>query len=73
MKKNECEVAIRQLARDWAATQPQPHGWHPSFSDFCRWLSAHGYSHYLDFRSEAPAIEEAERWFDGELKQTWRN
>ncbi|MCO7566445.1 hypothetical protein NJF44_10675 [Pseudomonas guariconensis] len=73
MKKTDCEPAIRQLAREWARTQDQQPGWHPSFHDFKRWLESRGYGHYLEFRSNMPASDEAERWFDDELKQVWRN
>ena len=73
MKKPECEAAIRQLAHDWAKTQVQLPDWHPSFRDFKNWLDSRGFSHYLDFRSVMPAIDEAERWFDQELGQTSRN
>lgn len=73
MKKAECETAIRQLARDWAATQPQTPEWHPSFGDFKTWLVNHGFGHYLNFRSEMPASDEAQRWFNDELKQAWRD
>lgn len=73
MKKDDCEAAIRQLAHDWAKTQPQSSDWHPSFSDFKEWLGKSGFGHYLKFRSVMPAVDEAERWFDQELGQTWRN
>lgn len=73
MKKTECEATIRALVHEWAKTQEQPTGWHPSFGDFVGWLKENGNSHYLDFRSVMPAKDVAEQWFDEELKQTWRN
>lgn len=73
MRKSECEAAIRQLAHDWASGQPRSPGWHPSFTDFKEWLGNRGFGHYLDFRSVMPAVDEAERWFDQELRQTSRN
>lgn len=73
--KPDCEKAIRYLSTEWAKTQPGRYqtDWHPSFMVFCRWLEENGYSHYLEFRSVAGAHEDAELWFDQELKQTWRN
>lgn len=73
--KIECEKAIRHLATEWAKTQPDRHSpnWHPSFIAFCRWLDDNGNSHYLKFRSVAGPLEDAERWFDLELKQGWRS
>lgn len=73
MSKVESEQAIRYLVHEWAKTQEQPEGWHPSFGAFTRWLDEKGYGHYLKFRSRMPAREVAEQWFDQELKQTWRN
>lgn len=73
--KAECEKAIRYLSTEWAKTQPDRHNsdWHPSFIAFCRWLDANGYGHNLNFRSVMGPLEDAEQWFDQELKQTWRN
>ncbi|KQQ60152.1 hypothetical protein ASF84_05450 [Pseudomonas sp. Leaf127] len=73
MKKDECEAAIRHLAHEWAKTQEQPPGWHPSFSSFERWLNDCGYGHYLEFKGVMSASDIAEQWFDQELKQGWRN
>ncbi|MDG4874163.1 hypothetical protein P9273_03500 [Mesorhizobium sp. WSM4935] len=75
MKKDEAEKAIRYLCHEWAkdrgltitATDE------PSFSDFKSWLREKGYSGYLEFRSTMGPLEDAERWFDQEFKQTWRN
>lgn len=73
MTKNESEIAIRPLVHDWAKTQEQPTGWHPSFGAFVSWLKQNGYGHYLDFNSRMGASTDAEQWFDQELGQTWRN
>lgn len=54
------------------ATLPKEKQGHPSFSSFKDWLSANGYSHYLNFRSVAGADYDAEMWFDDELGQNWR-
>jgi hypothetical protein len=45
----------------------------PSFSDFKSWLDENDYALYLDFRSVAGPDEDAEQWFDQEIKQTWRS
>jgi hypothetical protein len=45
----------------------------PSFIDFKSWLRENGYSHYLNFRSVMGPEEDAERWFDQEFGQMWRN
>jgi hypothetical protein len=78
MKKSEAEPAIRQLCHQWreARDLPIPAGdpaVHYSFSDFKTWLAEKHYSHYLDFRSVMGPEEDAERWFDQEMRQTWRN
>ena len=75
MKKSECEKAIRHLVSQWAdevGVQPGQARM-PSFSAFRSWLEQRGYGHYLSFRSEMGPLEDAEQWFDEELKQTWRN
>lgn len=75
MKKPEAEKAIRQLIRQWArknGIQPGAADM-PSFDDFRSWVGSEGYSHYLNFRSTAGSLCDAEQWFDEELKQTWRN
>lgn len=73
--KAESEKAIRSLATQWARTQPtrSDGNWHPSFIEFSNWLRSNGYGHYLEFRSVAGPFEDAERWFDEELGQAWRN
>ena len=74
MTKKETEPIIRNLCHDWFAesdlTPAQRE--HPSFTTFKSWLDSKGYSYLLRFRSVAGADEDAELWFDQELKQTWR-
>jgi hypothetical protein len=72
--KPECEKAIRQLCQQWAkekginiSTENDP-----GFSTFRIWLEERGFSSYLNFRSVAGPIYDAEMWFDEEMKQTWR-
>jgi len=74
-RKADAEKAIRYLASQWARKNGITAGSAdmPSFDDFRTWLGNEGYSHYLDFRSVMGPLEDAERWFDEELKQTWRN
>lgn len=75
MTKAEAESAIRKLVVDWAnetgVTKGQAE--QPSFGAFQHWLSEKGYAGYLDFRSTAGALYDAEMWFDQELGQAWRN
>jgi hypothetical protein len=75
MKKDESEKAIRHLCHEWGQLRGIEPGSvkQPSFSDFKSWLREKGYSHYLNFRSVMGPEEDAERWFDQEFKQTWRN
>ncbi|WP_416463424.1 hypothetical protein [Sphingomonas sp. VDB2] len=75
MKKAEAEKAIRHLTHKWARENAVVVGADhmPSFGDFRDWLGREGYSDYLNFRSTMGAREDAEQWFDEELKQTWRN
>jgi hypothetical protein len=78
MKKNDAERAIRQLSGAWRDERglPFPAGdpaVHYSFSDFTTWLDEKHYSHYLNFRSVMGPREDAEHWFDQEMRQTWRN
>ena len=77
MIKADAEKAIRLLATKWFR---QTHRGvadsstiMPSFEDFVSWLRTHGHGRYLDFRSMMGPREDAELWFDQELKQTWRN
>ena len=72
--KAEAETAIRRLCREWAnetGALAKPDA-HPSYSDFTSWLHAKGFGYLLQFRSRMGAREDVERWFDQELRQTWR-
>jgi hypothetical protein len=75
MKKTEAEPIIRKLVDQWARETgfEIASGKQPSFSAFTSWLGTRGHSHYLNFRSVRGAREDAEQWFDEELRQTWRN
>jgi hypothetical protein len=75
VKKSEAEPIVRHLVSQWAhASGFEPaSGKQPSFSAFKTWLAENGYSHYLTFRSVRGAHDDAEQWFDEELRQTWRN
>jgi hypothetical protein len=75
VKKAKAEKALRYLVTQWAnETGFDPAtGKQPSFSDFKEWLEANRHCGYLNFRSTMGPLEDAERWFDQELKQTWRN
>ena len=75
MKRAEAEPAIRALVGQWARAAGVEVGSadQPSFSDFKRWAEAHGHGDYFVFRSTMGALDDAERWFDQELGQAWRN
>ena len=77
MKKAEAEPAIRFLATRWfREAHPgvaDPSTALPIFEDFVRWVRDQGGGHYFEFRSVMGWREDAERWFDQELKQVWRN
>jgi len=77
MNKTEVEPVIRQLCHEWREARglpvPPDGATLYSFADFKAWSREKHYAHYLDFRSEAGAAEDTERWFDQEMKQTWRN
>lgn len=75
MKRTEAEQAIRVLVHQWAASTGIAAGSNeqPSFLAFKRWADAQGYGGYFTFRSTMGPLEDAERWFDQELRQTWRN
>ena len=75
MKRVDAEPAIRHLVHQWAKTAGVQVGAaeQPSFSDFKRWADRQGYSACFSFRSTMGALDDAERWFDQELRQTWRN
>jgi hypothetical protein len=73
LKKEECEKAIRQLCHQWMQeANISVEKDHPSFAAFENWMTAQGYSRYLNFRSVAGADYDAEMWFDQETKQIWR-
>lgn len=75
MKRSEAEPGIRALASQWAqetgvqVSSPEQ----PSFSAFRRWADAQGFGGYFVFQSTMGALDDAERWFDQELQQAWRN
>ena len=71
MKKSESEKAIRSLATKWFREAGRPEM--PDYDTFRHWVQNQGYGHYLIFGSTIGAYEDAEQWFDEELKQTWRN
>jgi hypothetical protein len=76
IKKAEAEKAIRSLACRWfrqAHPGIDPSTMIPSFADFATWVRRNGHGHYFEFRSTMGPREDAELWFDQELKQTWRN
>ena len=74
LKKADCERVIRSQCSVWAKEVgfEVKSGAQPSFLEFKDWLSNKGFSHYLNFRSTMGADYDSERWFDEELKQTWR-
>ena len=75
MKRTEAEPAIRALVGQWAKAACVHVGSaeQPSFTTFKRWAEAEGYGSYFVFRSTMGALDDAERWFDQELRQAWRN
>lgn len=75
VKRPEAESAIRQLTHDWAAAHGMQSGSGemPSFSAFRRWVLDRGGAAYFQFRSTLGPLEDAESWFDQELRQAWRN
>lgn len=78
MKKSEAEPILRRLSHDWREARglPLPCGdpaVYYSFSDFKSWLEEKRLGHYLNFWSTGGAEDAAERWFDQEMRQTWRN
>lgn len=75
MTKPEAEAKLRHLFGVWAVERGivTPSVELVSFAEFKRWLSASGYSHYLNFRSLGGADAAAERWFDDHFGQAWRN
>ena len=75
VKRPEAERAIRQLTHEWAAAHGvQPGSVEmPSFSTFHRWVLGRGGAAYFQFRSTLGPLDDAESWFDQELRQAWRN
>jgi hypothetical protein len=75
MKRSEAEPAIRALAHQWAEATGIGVGSadQPSFNAFKRWAEVGGYGGYFAFRSTMGPLDDAERWFDQELCQTWRH
>jgi len=73
MKKGDAESAIRALCHTWkaecfpATTTNDLH-----FSDFAKWIRDRQ-PDLFEFRSTMGAIANAERWFDDEFGQAWRN
>ncbi len=74
MKKSEAEVLARSAVHDWATETgfTVESAQMPSFLDFRDWLLERWPS-ALSFRSTMGPRDDAERWFDEKLKQTWRN
>lgn len=74
MTKTDAERAIRSLCHRWraeagldAADQTKL-----SFYSFLTWVREH-HSAYLAFRSSTSVIDDVERWFEAEFRQTaWR-
>jgi hypothetical protein len=75
MRKADAEKAIRHLCNEWGDVIgfPRPAIDAPSFLDFKQWCGDKGFEHYFEFRSVMGARYDAERWFDEEFGQTWRN
>jgi len=71
MLKSDSERAVRRLCRDWLKAQVIAEREHPSFLKFAYWLREH-YPEVLSFRASTSPFEEAERWFNSELGQNWR-
>ena len=77
LTKEEAERAIRALYPVWARARGlSMDGAGPSFrynfADFKDWLSARGYSHFLDFASNTGPERDVQMWFDDEFKQRQR-
>lgn len=72
MKRSEADPAIRYLVGQWARETGVQVGSadQPSISPFRRWAEAQGHGGYLMFRSTIGALDDAERWFDQDLRQT---
>jgi hypothetical protein len=73
MKKPEAELAIKALCREWRKTcLPDAPEDKLYFTDFHSWLLQR-HPEVLRFRSVVSPVDEAERWFDNEFGQSWRN
>lgn len=73
MKKIDAEKAIRSLCHEWAKIRSMNvNNSEPNFYEFLSWLE-NNYSSHLKFRTSVSVSDDIERWFDQELKQTWRN
>ncbi len=70
MKKSDAEKIVRTSCHDWFQEAGRPD--FPSFYDYARWAEQR-WSGLFSFKSTIGARENAEIWFDQELKQTWRN
>lgn len=71
MTKPEAEKIVRALCHDWRREQGEPAPALLDFSAFRPWLLARR-PDALDFRSRGGAARDAERWFDDEMRQAWR-
>ena len=73
-KKADAERAVRHLAIEWMheTGYEQKPGHYPSFGAFRTWLESKHYSLYLNFRSRVGARNEAEGWFEDEIRKHWR-
>lgn len=74
----EAEKGIRYLCGMWAKERgisapagDSPARFHPSFSDFYRWVHEK-HSTYLDFKTGMGVRYMVELWFDAEFKQRMR-
>jgi len=70
--RSQSKQIVRQLCHEWLREQPEAGREHPAFTSFRTWLEARD-PNVLSFRSRAGALYDAERWFDRELRQSWRN
>lgn len=75
MKKDEAERQVRYLCTVWARHKgiPLDGSIDPSFIEFWIWLKENGHASVLDFKARGGPEYAANRWFDEEFKQTWKN
>lgn len=71
MTKPEAEKIVRALCHDWRRERGSESSPMYEFSVFRSWLLARR-PDALDFRSRGGAARDAERWFDEEMRQAWR-